>query len=126
MPVAPNSSPVAKASELADNAQDDEGKLDDAAQQKDAQQKAREISAWLSDHSKHRAHGRFVSREEAIEKGLKITSLEQDDVFQELLLSVFHTLMLQFGESDIPKIIENHRGGYFFSPSQTSEVAPGE
>lgn len=81
-----------------------------------AKKKAKEISNWLSAHSKHRAHGRFISREEAANHGLRIVELEKDNDFQDLLLSVFHTVMMQFGQSDCAKIIENHRGSYFFSP----------
>lgn len=84
----------------------------------DAQKKADAISEWLSDHSEHKAHGRFISRSEAMEHGLKIVALEDDNVFQDLVLSVFHTVMLQFAQKpDCSKIIENSEGNFFFSPN---------
>ena len=84
----------------------------------DAQQKANAISDWLSSHAEHKAHGRFISRSEAKEKGLKVIDLEADNDIQDRVLSIFHAAMLQFAQNpNSSKIIENSQGAFFFSPS---------
>jgi len=44
---------------------------------------------------------------------LKITNLEDDQVFQDLVLSVFHATTHTFSGTPAVKIIENHNGKAF-------------
>jgi hypothetical protein len=83
----------------------------------DADQKSSQISGWLTDNSKLYTHNRYISRAEAEKRGLKIEELEQDQQIQDLVLSVFHATMLQFGQlPDYCKLIENHLGDVFMPP----------
>ena len=71
---------------------------------------ATEISEKLADHRKFKSHGRHIGLEKACEYGLKVRDLEEDHVFQDLVLSVFHATTHTFGGTPAVKIIENHKG----------------
>lgn len=72
--------------------------------------KAKEIAAWLGRFSEHRTHGRPIGYELALSKGLKVSRLEDNQVLQEAVLSVFHAAMVTFQTTNCLKIIENHKG----------------
>lgn len=71
------------------------------------------IAKYLSDHDNFKSHGRHISREKAADLGLKIENLETDQIFQDLLLSVFHATTHTFSMTQAFKIIENHNGKAF-------------
>lgn len=71
------------------------------------------IARYLSDHDNFKSHGRHISRERAIEVGLKIQNLEDDHVFQDLVLSIFHATTHAFTMTAACKIIENQNGKAF-------------
>lgn len=48
--------------------------------------------------------------EDAIGFGLKVVPLEDDQVLQDLVLTVHHSYMHTFASSHAGKIIENHLG----------------
>jgi hypothetical protein len=77
---------------------------------RDGAQKAKAIAEWLGQHEYHKTHGRHLCRAELAEKGLRIVNLEDDQIAQDLFLSVFHAALHSFGMSGAVKIIENHMG----------------
>ena len=77
---------------------------------KDADKKANEIADWFADYESFFAHGRRVSPDEAIEKGLKVRWLEDDEKLQDSVLSVHHATTHTFTGTPATKIIENHKG----------------
>ncbi len=83
-----------------------------------AEKIATDISNILSDHSEFKSHGRHIGIEKAREYGLKIQSLEDDQIFQDLVLSVFHATTHTFGATAASKIIENHLGNAFIKSSR--------
>ena len=68
------------------------------------------IAAWLGDAKLHKSHGRPIGIEQAQKHGLKITALENDQEFQERLLSLFHATTVTFDVTNCMKFIENHLG----------------
>lgn len=70
----------------------------------------KEIAQWLANSREHRTHGRPLTIAQCIEKGLRVKALEDDQVFQEKVLSVFHAAMVTFSVMPCVKIIENHDG----------------
>jgi hypothetical protein len=69
------------------------------------------IAHWLSDHGAFRTHARPISRDEFLAKGLTgVRSLEQDQVEQDLFLSIHHATAHTFNNSGAVKIIENNLG----------------
>lgn len=80
------------------------------ADDKDADTKAAAIADWFADYESFQSHGRRVSPDEAIEKGLKVTWLESDPNLQDALLSVHHATMHTFSRTPAAKIVENHHG----------------
>ncbi len=82
------------------------------------------IARWLSDHSRFGSHGRHIPREELIRRGLTIECLEQDQVLQDLVLSVFHATTHTFAGTGAMKIIENHQGRAFIQSVHTVVATP--
>jgi hypothetical protein len=80
----------------------------------DASRIAHYIASYLSAHSEFKSHGRHICREKArSEIGLKILDLEEDQIYQDLVLSVFHATTHTFTGTPAVKIIENHLGKAF-------------
>ncbi|RME80562.1 MAG: S49 family peptidase [Zetaproteobacteria bacterium] len=75
----------------------------------DAQHKADKVVNALGDHSKTKTHSRHLSRH-ALPAELKVTPLESDDTFQDLVLSAHHAFLLSCAHKNILKIVENHQG----------------
>ncbi len=78
----------------------------------DAKEIAERVAKELSDHEKTKSHSRHIHLDEAISIGLIIKLLETDfsQEFQDLVLTVHHSYMHTFSNSDAVKIIENHSG----------------
>lgn len=85
--------------------------------------KAREVARWLSTHSHFKSHGRPISRDALVQKGLKVVLLEDDQVSQDLFLSVFHAVSHTFTQSGVVKVIENHEGKAFIKIVQQVVMA---
>lgn len=74
--------------------------------------KAQRIATHLANHSKFKSHTRHIDMDGAMRLGLKVSSLEEDQTLQDLVLSAFHATTIVFGQNAI-KIIENHLGNAF-------------
>jgi hypothetical protein len=80
----------------------------------DGATKAASIAKALADHKEFKSHGRPIHREAAEKMGLVVVRLEDDQQFQDLTLSVFHTMMHIFaGMPAVAKIVQNHLGNAF-------------
>lgn len=79
---------------------------------------ATQISNRLTDHSLYKSHRRHIGIKEAKDFGLKIKELEEDQKFQDLVLSVFHATTHTFDATAAVKIIENHLGNAFIKHSR--------
>ena len=77
---------------------------------KEGETKAKAIADWFADYESFQSHGRRVSPDEAIAKGLKVTWLENDHQLQDLILSVHHAASHTITGTTTTKIIENHHG----------------
>lgn len=76
----------------------------------DKKQKIDDIIKYLNNNADTKIHSRHISDEKAKELGLKVTNLEEDDEFQDAVLSIHHCYMHTFSNSSAVKIIENHNG----------------
>lgn len=92
------------------------------AGEEDADSRASGIGEWLSTHDEHKSHGRPIAREELIEKGLKISLLEDNQTVQDLFLSVFHATTQTFAGTYAVKIIENNKGKAFVKQAPRGDV----
>ncbi|MGW5254168.1 SDH family Clp fold serine proteinase [Streptomyces sp. NPDC004012] len=79
----------------------------------DREAKSLEIARFFADADLHKAHGRGIDRDLARSQGLVVTDLEDDQVLQDLVLSVFHATTHTFTGTGTIKIIENHAGRAF-------------
>lgn len=76
----------------------------------DAETAAIRIANELTNFTKLGYHARPIDLQQARKLGIEVTSLEDDDVLQDRVLSVFHATYLTFNGTPARKIIENHRG----------------
>ncbi|MHA1251439.1 MAG: SDH family Clp fold serine proteinase [Candidatus Helarchaeota archaeon] len=79
----------------------------------EAERISTEISDILSDHNRFKSHGRHIGIDKARKIGLKVKNLENDQTFQDLILSIFHATTHTFSATPAIKIIENHLGNAF-------------
>lgn len=83
--------------------------------------RADSIARQLRDHTRFKAHGRPINREEARtlgRGGLKISDLEKDQILQDLSLSVYHSVEHTFNVTGSVKIVENNKGRSFVTAVQ--------
>ncbi len=75
-----------------------------------AQEKVDKIVQTLNNHEDTKTHARHIHLDKAKQMGLKIKSLEDDQNFQDLTLTIHHAYMHTLANSHAIKIIENHNG----------------
>ena len=63
-----------------------------------------------TDNDQTRSHNRQFSADDCKKMNLKVTMLEDDHEFQDLVLSVHHSTLLTFNSTAAIKIIENQAG----------------
>lgn len=95
------------------------------AGQKDAASKAESIATWITKHNEFKSHARHLSRDELESQGLDIEHLEDDQKFQDLVLSAFHATTQTMDSTSCVKIIENNFGKAFVKSIQTVMVQQG-
>lgn len=78
------------------------------------------IADYLSKHSNFKTHGKHIGIEKAKEIGLKIEQLEDNQDFQDKVLSAFHATMHAFGSTNTAKIIANQNGNCFLKQFNTA------
>lgn len=83
------------------------------ADQKNGNEIATKIAKELTNAKTHKAHDRHIHREECKKIGLVIKNFEEDQDFQDAVLSLHHAFMVTLANSGAAKIIENHTGSAF-------------
>lgn len=71
------------------------------------------IAEYLSNHANFKTHGKHINIEKVQEIGLKIERLEDNQDFQDKVLSAFHASMHAFGSTNTAKIIANQNGNCY-------------
>lgn len=71
------------------------------------------IAEYLSNHNNFKTHGKHINAIKAKELGLKIEMLEENQDFQEKVLSAFHATTHAFGSTNTAKVIANNNGNCF-------------
>jgi len=84
----------------------------------DAESKAEKVVTFLNEHEDSKTHARHIHIDEAKNCGLLIDDLEDDQTFQDLVLTVHHCFMHTFGNSPAIKIVENHMGNAVVAMAQ--------
>jgi hypothetical protein len=79
-----------------------------------AKRPGKKIAKWLANAKEHKTHGRPITIGKATEAGLRVTALEDDQDFQEYVLSTFHAAMVAFRITNCVKMVENNKGRGLF------------
>lgn len=75
-----------------------------------AEEIASRIVSELNNHKNTKTHERHIPIEECQRIGLRVIPLENDQEFQDIVLTIHHAYMHSFANSTSIKIIENHDG----------------
>jgi len=78
-----------------------------------ANEKVKKITAGLNQNAVSKNHGRHFDKEKCREFGLDIMDLEEDNKFQDAVLSLHHAYMVLLASSSVVKIIESQTGKRF-------------
>lgn len=84
--------------------------------------KADSIIQELGDHALTKSHSRHLSAKRCMEMGLTIKMMEDDNVFQDLILSVHHSNIHTLTSTAAYKIIENHKGVAFIQAVPSARI----
>lgn len=77
-----------------------------------ARSMANRVVKELSNQDNNREHGRHIHAERCAEIGLNVTALEDDQEFQDLVLTVHHACGYTLA-ANVAKLIENHEGSAY-------------
>ncbi len=66
------------------------------------------LAKFLNSHEDHSSHGKGISLDMAIEKGLNVTDLRTDKELEDLVLSIYHSVIVLFQRTTAQKIIINN------------------
>lgn len=77
---------------------------------RNARAKAKEVAEYFNSEDVHLNHGRRIGVEECITEGLNVEPLEEDQDFQDEVLTAYHLLTIVFEQSTAVKIVRNHNG----------------
>jgi hypothetical protein len=75
--------------------------------------KARKVVRKLTDYRGNRTHQRHIHFDELKQMGLKVARIEDDQEFQDIVLTVHHCYMHALMNTTAYKIVENHCGSTF-------------
>jgi len=78
-------------------------------------QKVRKIISYFSSHVKTQTHDRHIPIDKCQELGLIVTPLEDNQEFQDAILSFHHTIMILIDRSTVVKGIGNHAGKMYIN-----------
>ncbi len=81
--------------------------------EQDAGDKAKKIVRKLSDYRGNKTHQRHINFDECAAIGLKVSRIEDDQAFQDVVLTVHHCFMHSLMNTSAYKMIENHLGSAF-------------
>lgn len=90
----------------------------------DGASKAESIAEWLADHQHFKSHHRHIPRSDLLQQQLKVMHLEDDEMLQDLSLSVFHAVVHTFHGTPAVKIVENHTGRAFIKKMSAIPTPP--
>ena len=89
-------------------------------------QKAKDVADWFADFSRFKSHSRPVTIQDAINQGLNVEKLEDDNELQDLILSAHHAVRHTFNGTGTTKLIENHHGRAYLEIQRQLLVQQGQ
>ena len=72
--------------------------------------KAEKIADFLGNYDNFKSHSRGIDRDQLRGVGLNIMCLEDDQILQDLILSIHHAISHLLDKTATTKIVENHQG----------------
>ncbi len=88
-----------------------------------AAKKAERIVEALTNYNENKTHSKHIPMDKCQELGLAVKAVEDDQEFQDLLLTVHHCYMHSLMNTPAYKIIENHLGACL---AKAGQIAPNQ
>ncbi len=82
------------------------------------------IKRIFNNNTESKTHSRHFSKEKAKDAGLKIVDLEDNNEFQDLILSLHHSCIITLEHTTIVKMVENQLEGRYIraiTPSKQNQ-----
>jgi len=73
-------------------------------------EKVEAVRNLLGQQATSKSHNRHINPDKARSVGLNVVNLEDDNKLQDIVLTLHHSLMLTFSQTQAAKVIENHNG----------------
>ena len=67
--------------------------------------KADEVARYFNDATRHKSHGRRINRDEARNLDVAVYDLEQDQLLQDSVLTIYHLMTIMFETSPATKLL---------------------
>lgn len=90
----------------------------------DAESRAKKIVKKLSDYRDNKSHSKHIHYEDCKKMGLEVSLLEENQVLQDLVLTVHHCYMHALMNTPAIKIIENQNGAAFVKQNIQPQPQP--
>jgi hypothetical protein len=87
--------------------------------------KAKKVVDELADHALTLSHARHIDFDRAVDLGLNVTALEDDDRFQDAVLTVHHVCIQTMSDTAVVKLIENDKGVAFIQSAAPVGIPVG-
>jgi len=78
----------------------------------------------FGDNSDCKTHSRHINKKQCQEAGLNIVALEDNQEFQDLVLSIHHSLMILLDRTPTVKIVKNNLGGCYIKNAAMTPTPP--
>lgn len=92
------------------------------AGQTNAEERARRIAAYLSDHGVHKSHGRPIGIKDAVDHDLQVIDLRKQPSLRELVRKLWAAIDLYFDRSASVKMFENAHGVHWSRNVMVQEI----
>ena len=80
------------------------------ADEEDSVERGKRTAAHFNDASRHKSHGRRISREEARQQNVLVEDLEDNQAVQDHVLTAYHLMTLTFEQSPATKLLTSGAG----------------
>ena len=93
-------------------------------EEQNVSQKLRKIITYFSSHIKTKIHDRHIPIDKCQDLGLNVTPLEDNQEFQDAILSFHHTILILIDRSPIVKVIGNQAGKMYINNASLQQIPP--
>jgi len=88
--------------------------------------KGQTVARYFNDAAEHKSHGRRIDLQEVQMQGVRASALEDEQPFQDAVLTLYHLMSITFQHSPVTKLIESTSGGRRLKNWVTPDLMGGQ